>query len=270
MNRINARNTEISRDTLAQLAPSVFAETPMPGLSSRYQFVKTIDVVQTLEQAGYHVVGAGQAQAKTDDGRAYARHVVRLQHERHMRGPVLPGDTVPQIILRNSHNRTSAFHLSAGLFRLVCSNGLAVEAGNFTSARVLHNDPAIHDHIIEGTNLIREVTETTIAPAIERMQAKQLTSAQEREFGLAATLLKWGDAREEQVDGLLAARREEDEGRSLWNVLNRIQENAVKGGYATQNRAGRNVQARGIQAVDRDLDFNVRLWTLGARVLEAV
>lgn len=263
-------NTVISRESLLKLAPSVFADAAMAGVSEKYQFVKTIDVVQTLEKAGYSVVGAGQAQARTSEGGIFSRHVIRLQHERHLGKAVLPGDTVPQLILRNSHNRTSAFHLSAGLYRLICSNGMAIETGNFASVRVLHSDPEIHGHIIEGTDLIREVTETTIAPAIEKMQRKELSLAQAQEFAQGATLLKWGEVRNDQVDALLEARREEDAGLSMWAVLNRIQENAVKGGYATQDRGGRNITARGIKAVDRDLDFNVRLWTLGARVLEAV
>lgn len=265
----NAAQGALTVEQLTQTAPSLFAEQAAPGASAKYQFVKTIDVMATLAKVGYLPVKAGQAKARTPDGKVYCRHVVRMMHEDHVGGIKRAGDVVPQIILQNSHNRTSAFHLSAGLYRLVCSNGLAVGAGDFASVRVLHNDPAIHDHIIAGAKHVQQFTGEVVFPQIDRMKAHELTEAQTIEFAEAATFLKFGEVRPDHVAHMLEVRREEDAARNMWTVLNRIQENAVKAGYATKDKAGRNVTQKGIESIARDTDFNMNLWSLGARVLEA-
>jgi hypothetical protein len=253
---------------LRRAAPSLFATHAAPGMSDRYQFVNTHEVLKTMRLAGYEAVKAGQAVARTSDG-SYTRHVVRMMHTDYLdssRRNV--GDVVPQVIIQNAHNRTSAFHLGAGLERLVCSNGMAVSVAALSGLRVLHSDANIHDHILEGVQYIREVTETVVTPQIEAMTAKILSKAMQRDFAKAVTVLKWGEEREDHVAPLLAARRAEDEGDSLWVVLNRIQENAVRGGYEAKDAAGRNVKARPLNSIAKDIDFNLNLWTLGAKVLE--
>ena len=258
----------LNTSEIQRLAPAVFTDHAAPNVSERYQYVDTSAILATLEGLGYVAVKAGQSVARSAAGQSYTKHVIRVMHQDYLQDKMrMVGDVVPQIILQNSHNRTSAFHLSAGLFRLVCSNGLAVESAGFASVRVLHNDPDIHGHIIDGTNLIREVTENTIVPQIATMHRIELSRDQEWAFARAASVLKAGDVMtDDDIAHLLEVRREEDAGRTMWQVLNRVQENVVKGGYTTTDRGGRTVTARGITSATRDLDFNLRLWTLAGRV----
>lgn len=262
--------TPLSNDAILGRAPSVFAEHAGPGASDKYQFVKTIDVLENMRKSGFEVVHASQSSARTDDGRQYSKHAVRLIHSDYLGKPMQVGGVMPQVVLTNSHNRTSAFHLMAGLYRLACSNGMMTTTAEFSSVRVLHNDPKIYDNIIDGTHLIREVQESVALPMIERMEKKELSEVQAIEFAQAATYLKFGEVRTDHAVELLAARRAEDEGRSVWAVLNRIQENVVRGGYTAKDRANRNIKVRGIESVDKDLEFNVQLWQLGAQVVELV
>ena len=267
--KINSALSAIGDLDLQRIAPSVFAEKPIEGVSKQYNFVRTIDVINKMREAGFGVVRASQSQARTEDGKLFTKHAVRLVQSSYLGNTdVQVGHVIPEIVLTNSHDRTSAFHLSAGLYRILCSNMLTVAAAQFRSFRVLHNDPSIYDHIIDGTNLVREITDTVALPTVDRMMKRELTKSQELEFSQAATYLKFGEVRPDHATNLLTARRAEDEGRTLWAVLNRIQENAVKGGYTAQDRRGRNIKVRGITAVDRDLDFNTNLWTLGSKVLE--
>jgi hypothetical protein len=241
-----------------------------PSTSARYQFVSTIDVINTMRKAGYEPVKAGQGVTRGNTGHGpYNRHVVRMMHRDYL-DPAnrQAGDVVPQVLLQNAHNRTSAFQLGCGLERLICSNGLAVSVAQFAGFRVLHNDVNIHDHILEGLEYIREVTDTVVTPQVEAMTRKVLSKAMEREFAEAATFLKFGEVRPDHIDPFLAVRREEDAARNLWNVLNRIQENAVRGGYDTKDAVGRDVKAKPMLSIARDVDFNLDLWSLGAKVLE--
>ncbi len=256
---------------LRAAAPSVYADNPMPGVSERYKFVRTADILATLGEAGYVVVTARQSIARTDDGHNYAKHMLRLALADHIaKGFTTVGDVVPIVTLTNSHNRTSSFGLDAGLERLICSNGLMSSAGDFTGIRVLHNDPAIHEHILEGAKVIKSITDTVALPMVEKMTKINLPKPLQLEFAQAATMLKWGEERPDHAEKLLEARRDGDVGDDLWRVLNRVQENAMRGGYQARDRGGRLVTTAGIKAVDRDRDFNLSLWTLGAQITEMV
>lgn len=255
---------------IARLAPSVYSTEPIAGVSDRYQFVSTSDIIARLADVGYVVANVSQSHVREASGTQYAKHMVRMMHEKYLGKQSAVGDVFPQVLLTNSHNRTSAFHLSAGLYRLVCSNGMAAQAGNFASIRVLHNDARINDLVIEGANQITALTESTVMPKIEQMSKVELTAAQELQFAEGATVLKYGQVNTAEANLLLACRRDEDAARNMWAVLNRVQENAVKGGYETRDAAGRTVVARGIKSVTKDYDFNLKLWQMADRALTAL
>lgn len=255
---------------MRSIAPALFSDRPAANVSDAYQFVNTMDIVNTMRKIGYEPIKVGQAEVRGASAKSqFTRHEVRMMHRDYLAWDKRAvGDVVPQVLVRNSHDRTSSFQFYAGLERLQCSNGLAVSVAELAGLRVLHNDRNIFDNVIEGVGLIREITETIITPQVEAMTRKVLTKAMERDFAEAATFLKFGVVKPEHVDSFLAVRREADEGRALWNVLNRIQENAVRGGYDTIDALGRNVKARPIANIARDVDFNLNLWSLGAKVLE--
>jgi len=56
--------------------------------------------------------------------------------------------------------------------------------------------------------------------------------------------------------------REEDEGNSLWKVLNVVQEKLIRGGLSYKLRNGRNQTARELTNIDRQVDVNKKLWEL--------
>jgi hypothetical protein len=57
------------------------------------------------------------------DHSGFQRHMVRFQR-RDVVAEV--GDYAPEVILLNSHDRSSGYQLHAGLFRFVCRNGMMV------------------------------------------------------------------------------------------------------------------------------------------------
>jgi len=66
---------------------------------------------------------------------------------------------------------------------------------------------------------------------------------------------------------LLNARREEDSGGELWKVLNRVQENLVKGGITYRTKKGRQMTSRGITGATPLVQINERLWQLAEEYL---
>lgn len=52
-------------------------------------------------------------------GIEYCKHMVRLRREGHINGK-----KIPEIILLNSHDRSSGYQMLPGIFRYVCTNGM--------------------------------------------------------------------------------------------------------------------------------------------------
>ena len=130
----------------------VTSEIQKLGLSKHYSFVPTMKVVNDLRTLGYECVDAVQVKArnKTTDG--YQKHMLTFEHPDHKvdqvkeveledgttETQVLPAEEYPQLLLTNSHDGGNAFSLSAGIFRMVCSNGLVIKTEDYGTARLVH------------------------------------------------------------------------------------------------------------------------------------
>ena len=57
----------------------------------------------------------------------------------------------PEVVLVNSHDKSSAYQLHCGLFRLVCTNGMVVSDGTFQRISIKHSgfNP---DSVIEASS----------------------------------------------------------------------------------------------------------------------
>ena len=257
MNITNPREP-LDAERLRQAAPSIFARGPHRSASARYGFVSTIDALDGLGREGWQPVYAGESKPTRSDKFGFTRHVVRL---RHADLPAVLNDSFPELVLTNSHDRSSGYLLSAGLFRLVCANGLVVSDGVFASLRVMHTRHAI-ESIIEGSfEVVKSVPK--IAQAVKDMAAVQLTEGEQEAFADAAAIAKWGGLRG-LVTGrqLNYARRDADQAPDLWHTLNRVQENLMQGGLRGRAESGRRVRTRGVKAVAEDLRLNRALFAL--------
>ena len=99
------------------------AERRKLGLSKHYSFVPTMKVVNDLRELGYECVDATQVKARKKSTNGYQKHMLTFEHPKYK---VDNSEEYPQILLTNSHDGGNAFTLSAGIFRLVCSNGLVI------------------------------------------------------------------------------------------------------------------------------------------------
>jgi hypothetical protein len=48
-------------------------------------------------------------------------------------------EEVPEIVLVDSHDRSSAYRVFSGVFRLVCENGMIVQSSDFGSFSIRHS-----------------------------------------------------------------------------------------------------------------------------------
>ena len=95
----------LSAETLQHTAPAVFAPSAHERLSSSYTFVPTARIIDALGQAGFQPVEARQTRSRSRSP-VHARHMIRLRRRLEH---VALADSVPELVLLNSHDGTSAY-----------------------------------------------------------------------------------------------------------------------------------------------------------------
>ena len=268
---MNYATRQLENSEIRELAPSAFATEPYADRSNRYTYVPTVNVIEGMRQAGYGVFGAVQCKSRNLAKREHTKHMIRFRHA----DATLSLQTVPEVVMVNSHDGSCAYRLLVGIFRIICSNGMI--AGDIHDSVSIRHQGNIIDAVIEGSNRIA----TTAPLAIEKINqwnSLMLTAGEQEIFADAARTIRFAD-----VDGkvntpittaqLLAPRRMEDVGPDLWHTLNRVQENLIKGGLSVRSQnengsRGRRVSTRRVNGIDQDVKLNAALWTLATKMAE--
>jgi hypothetical protein len=238
------------------------------GLSDHYSFVPTIKVVNDLRALGYDCVDAKSVKARKKSTDGYQKHMLTFEHPKYKVEGV---DEYPQLLLTNSHDGGNAFTLSAGIFRLVCSNGLVIKTEDYGSARLVHKGYSFE----AVQKLVNEfnVTIDEVLTKITAMKKVQLTKDQQIEFAKQAALLRFTAKSYNEdnisdvvdIDGLLNVERKEDAGNGLYEVFNRVQESLVQGKYLyasngkVKDADTKTRKARPIKNFKQNIEVNQRL-----------
>ncbi|MDR3620492.1 MAG: DUF932 domain-containing protein [Paludisphaera borealis] len=263
----------LTTDDLRRMAPSIFATEPYHGVSENYRFLPTSNVLDILRDRGYFPVKAMQSTTRLPDKQPFTKHLVRLRHADHLT-PQHIGAELPELIVCNSHDRTSAYRFMAGVFRLVCSNGMVVASADFGSISVKHSGAKdLEERVIDATYKIVEET-PRVAEQIEAWKQVSLTAPQQLAFATAALEIRDGTAAID-AKAILAPRRSEDRPnadgtRDLWKTMNVAQEALTQGGVRGRSQSGRRMTTRPIKAVDADIRTNRALWRLADEMAKLV
>lgn len=260
----NVLSGSLSMDALRQVAPAVFSAAAHQRTSARYTFIPTERVLAGLMRAGFEPVAARQVRSQVANS-SYSRHMIRLRRRCEA---VQLKDAIPEVVLLNSHDGTSAYHLRLGLFRMVCTNGLIVSVGAFPAIRVPHRHDVV-DAVIAGAVELAERFEQ-LADQVRLMEQRMLFLDEQIQFAEQALSLRYPELIQSgmQPSQLLHCRRPEDSRESLWNLFNRVQENLLRGGLTRHAPSGRLTRTRRITSIREDVRLNDSLWKLASGVLE--
>jgi len=270
---------DLDNEMIQKLVPSVFAEQPFGETSSKYSFIPTIRFADTLRDQGWNPVNAREQRVLNADRQGYQKHIIRFQHADNM---AVGKEIVPEIILTNSHDARSSFKLMAGLFRLVCTNGLVIADAMLASVTIRHSgytDDAVRnasDYMLEGM--------PRMIGGIDKYRNIELLPQEAEIFAASAAMIRWNKETEEDLPirpvELLRRRRNADNDNTLWNTFNAVQENLTKGGYRMKpkpapdnqrrsfHRPDRGRKARAINSINEDVRINRALWTLTEKMRE--
>jgi len=232
------------------------------GLSNHYSFVPTMNVVQDLQTMGWNCVDAKQVQARKKSTKGYQKHMLTFEHPKYK---IEGAEEYPQLLLTNSHDGGNAFQLSAGIFRLVCSNGLVIKTEDYGSQRLIHKGYSFEavQEMVEG--FVATIDETMTR--ITAMKRKELNAEEMIKFAKQAALLRFTSksynedniSKVVRVDELLESTRKEDNGNRLWEVFNRVQERLVGGNYHYMGTKDKPRKARPIKNFKQNFEVNKKL-----------
>lgn len=233
------------------------ATSGKPGkVSDKYTFISTQTFVNDMQALGYEL------KAMSTPRKGLGKHMLSFGH------PALPkidalGGLEVRVNVENSHDGTSAFTLTLGIYRQVCSNGLMV-GSTFIGAKVRHVGYAqakVYAALQEVLPQAPKVLEFALA-------ASQVTLSAEQAFNFAERAMRLRvEDNARFAPNLTRALRSEDVAPTLWNVFNRIQENLLKGNYVYENSSGHTRYAKKLTRVAEVSRVNRALWDLANEYL---
>jgi len=208
---------------------SINAQNEMDTLSKKYSFIPTTTVINAFSQKGWMPVKAQEVRCLKEERKGFQKHLIRFRRENSM--PVL-NEVHPEIVLTNSHDGLASFQIMAGLFRLVCLNGLVVADSTFSKHSIRHmgyTDQAVHLAIEHVSDSIPMITNK-----VKDFQEIELTQDEKGIFAQAALAVKYGEdaltEREFDIDRLISPVRRADTAPTLWAEFNTVQEKFIRGG----------------------------------------
>jgi hypothetical protein len=250
--------TIINEDMLRRKAPAVFATSPNEERTSdRYTFIPTTSVIETLQEDGWEAWDANQVHSRKWSD-MHAKHIVRMRRQKEEERTKV-GDSFVELLIVNSHNGLQAYNLHAGIFRMVCSNGLIIGDENYGKVKVKHIGYS-PDEVISASQKL--VSSTNDLYQTRDNWIKRPLSMQERNsFFADAAALRWESPHQDTINQVGKPRRVQDDKIDLWSSYNVAQENLTRAGWIdTKTRR----KARKITSISRDVELNSQLWDLAA------
>ena len=258
MNNINLEHLE-----------SINANRQVDTVSNKYSFIPTTQVVDVLANNNWLPVKASQVNCRKPEHEGFQKHMIRFRNENF---PTINnvGDNIPEIVLTNSHNGLASFCIMAGIFRLVCSNGLIIADSTFATHRIKHMGYTDYKVNQAVDNVVSNIP--MIANKVSQFQAIELIPKLQKIFATACLALKYGinvfKERKFDLDKLLTSYRHEDKSPTLWDTYNVVQEKLLTGGRfeVNQDKTWKRKKARGVNNISENVRINKGLWLLAEKM----
>jgi hypothetical protein len=164
-----------------------------------------------MRENGWVPVRAQEQSIRTEALRGFQKHVVRFARVEHLQ-TWEKNQVRPEVVLVNSHDKSCAYQLHCGLFRLVCTNGMVVSDGTFQRISIKHSgfNP---DSVIEASFKVLTAV-PDIMNKVQLFQERILTDAKSRLEAARqeGALNALGERRSGILDGLNSVRSSAPDG----------------------------------------------------------
>ena len=269
------QNRPLSMEQICLLAPAALSEIPSSKVSDKYTFLSTKNVIEYLDKKDIVPFAAEQTHSKDRDT---SKHMIRFRSRGALNAKECKdlGMLIPEIILTTSHDAKSAFRFNLGFFRFVCSNGLIVSDSSVNTISIKHMN-ANESEVIDAVFEVLDSSDNMIDQAYE-MNKFKMTNDLNTQFAEEAFKLKFKNSDECESPKfdprlLLQARRRQDCEPTLFNTMNIVQENLIRGGvrYRELNKDKTMVRrhiTKAIRSIDENLRINKKIWELSELFLK--
>jgi hypothetical protein len=258
---LNLENSKfLTKSEIREKASSIFTATGSPETSTKYSHISTDKIIDDMSALGWGVVDAKQVRARKGVG--FQKHLVVFRNNEIQITSEDNDNVFPQILLTNSHDGKNAFTFTAGLFRMICENGLVVSSREFENMKIRHYGYSFE----ELQNTIKSIVEKLplTVESLNKFRAVELGQEQALDFAKKALEVRFGEDIENievNLEELLTPTRVQDKGSDLWSIYNVVQEKLVHGmfdyKYGVKTR-----KARKIKNFQQDMILNEKLYDL--------
>ena len=259
VNQIIKTVKPLSNEALFKVAPSIFSESPIEGVSDKYAFVPTHKLLDIFRDAGYYPIMASESKVRDEENQGYQKHIIQFRSLENLLRPNAK-DEYEDIVLTNSHNRTSSFIVDLAIFRIVCSNMLVVPSKSFVHHSIVHvgfTQEKVKNAIAEVTSYMPKIKEI-----VATFKSISLTPSEEQMLANAAIDIRFDtNTHYIKADELLKVNYPEDNAPTLWSAYNRIQEAMIRGGVKMKNLiTNKTFTSKAISGIDATIKFNKELF----------
>ena len=279
-------NNQLSKDELREIAPSIFSTKPSPEVSKHYSHIPTDKLIDDMELLGWFPIDAKEVNARTKGTMGFQKHLVVFRNPdiviNQMPNNIVesstsptgyrktdgtfakknPIDTVfPQILLTNSHDGKNAFTFTAGLFRMICENGLVISTNEFEKVSIRHMGYDFDELQVQINEMVEQLPLTV--ESMNKMIDTQMNQKSILKFAKDMLAVRFPEDELRRItidmDEFITPVRPEDKGEDLWSVFNVIQEKIIEGDFdytiGTKHR-----KARQIKNFKQDMDLNSKMF----------
>jgi len=283
-----SKNDFLSMAKIRDLAPSIFTTEPSSEVTDKYTHIPTDRVIKDMELLGWNVVDVKEVVARTEGTRGFQKHLVVFRNPdvvindlpkgvvkdstsptgyRNSKGQFIKDEgydqIFPQILCTNSHDGKNAFHFTAGLFRMICENGIVISTEEFADIKIVHMGYEF-EVLQEQIKALVEQLPLTV-DSMNKMRETELSENQILEFASKALECRFTPDELNNIvvdiEDLVFPIRTADKGNDLWKVFNRVQEKIIGGGFEYSNGVKLR-KARKIKNFKQDMKVNSELFTL--------
>jgi hypothetical protein len=257
----------LSIEEVQQRAPAAFSASKADHLTDRYVSLTTSSIIPIMKDYGFDVVQAAQKRSSRKENQ-HGTHLLAFADTTQS----FEDGTRPEIVLFNSNDGSSSVRLFAGIYRMVCSNGIV--AGEGFESRTYHNK-----RLLTFEDNLRHVVSTlpTMMARVEKMKQVRLDHDQVYDMAVKAVATRWDSfmnddkrgafATASTVNDVLRQQRLEDVGNDAWLVFNKVQENVIRGNafvrsITEQHPEGVMRKARPINSIKEAIRINRELWDI--------
>ena len=254
----------LNNNELRSKAPTLFTNEPHFDVSDKYHFIPTIDVIEEIRLHNWYPVNVNVANVRDIEKEGFQQHCVRF---RHFEDLLNPKDNAVELLLFNSHDRSKAFSISAGIFRFVCANGLVISDSVFEAYKIKHL--GVRDNDV--ANAVANITsiKDKLIQKIEKLESIKLNQNEKESFAKSSIPLRFEEHLEINHKDLLIPHRMQDYKDDLYTVLNVIQENLIRGNIQGINKdTKRRFTSKEITSISKDTEVNKGLWDIAEKIAQ--